>query len=720
MLLLQQFKNILEKLFQYSQEQSKLVCIVTILFVTILSITSLPKLDIQFDMATLANQQSSTSQNELFDEFNKAQTATVLHINKKNNERLNELDLCTIKEKLKQMGLETNVSHIEGIFSYLRVVETDKKLLFKNKLILNCDSPNLNNFPLKTIKNDLFLSDWASPDEKALSFNIKFSEKRWDKKSSIPKKVYKMEEWLRTNLNQFEFFTNGPATLILQIKQILKKDIFINVILVVIFSLLYFLVFKSVKGVIIQFFSLSIAAVILASLYPLFGFYLDPLNAALFIILFIASAEDFLFISFDRQVNPDSDFRESFKKFLLPGLLTSLTTIIGFGSLAISNIDSIKIFGLMAVVGAAIEWLTVFFIVPAFLKEIPPLQKWVRKSKANFISHAINKLIQVQVPRYLVIALMIPFFLGPYLATKLEINDSSLNFFHKNHPIHKNSQTLLNERDWGSSFHVKFPLKNKEQSQELKHKLLKNKNVVKVISFYDYFDEITKGLTPAARSYIFTNMKYNEDSRNLVNRNNFIFTVYLKSKDLLGASKIINQVDKFCQSVKCKTFGRMVLSNNYTQEVLDTFLKSFYLSISLITLTIAALSYLSATRMNFRILISSLWGPFTILSIFYLLNLPLNFVTCIFISVLVGIAGDNAIQYILYENNEELYSRLPKIAPGSFYICLWGFFGSLSFTFSQLKFTQILGMIFALGFILGLFGDYYLLRALILPRSKTK
>ena len=105
--------------------------------------------------------------------------------------------------------------------------------------------------------------------------------------------------------------------------------------------------------------------------------------------------------------------------------------------------------------------------------------------------------------------------------------------------------------------------------------------------------------------------------------------------------------------------------------------------------------------------------------VFYLLGIPVNFITCVFVSVLIGLSGDNAIQYLLHHRDKEFGTDMPEVGKASLQVALWGTLGSLVFVFSGFRFIQMLGMVFALGFILGTFGDYHVLTALLGLRKRS-
>ena len=93
----------------------------------------------------------------------------------------------------------------------------------------------------------------------------------------------------------------------------------------------------------------------------------------------------------------------------------------------------------------------------------------------------------------------------------------------------------------------------------------------------------------------------------------------------------------------------------------------------------------------------------------YLLNIPLNFITCIFVSIMLGLTGDNAIQY-LFHDSELKEKSVENIGRASLVTAAFSIAGSLVLSLSGFRFTAFLGPVFALGFIINVFGDLFLLK----------
>ncbi len=129
----------------------------------------------------------------------------------------------------------------------------------------------------------------------------------------------------------------------------------------------------------------------------------------------------------------------------MPMLFTSLTTAVGFGSLALAPIPPVQVFGLFVAIGVSMAWVWTIAFIPAYIMLIP------EKSLENFgfttKTEAADK--HSLMPRMLAAtgrftfnhAKLIIFVLGIIVAisgygiTLIKINDNPIKWFEPGHPI---------------------------------------------------------------------------------------------------------------------------------------------------------------------------------------------------------------------------------------------------------------------------------------------
>jgi len=93
----------------------------------------------------------------------------------------------------------------------------------------------------------------------------------------------------------------------------------------------------------------------------------------------------------------------------------------------------------------------------------------------------------------------------------------------------------------------------------------------------------------------------------------------------------------------------------------------------------------------------------------------INFLTCTFVSVLVGISGDNAIQYLYGKRyrNATLLEGINQRGGGSVRIALSMIAATSVFFFSYFQPARTLAMLLCIGLSLNLLGDLWLLKGLL-------
>ena len=149
----------------------------------------------------------------------------------------------------------------------------------------------------------------------------------------------------------------------------------------------------------------------------------------------------------------------------------------------------------------------------------------------------------------------------------------------------------------------------------------------------------------------------------------------------------------------------------YSDRIISTLLESFLLSLVLVALVLLWLDHRLGIRKKIPLLIASFWGPLVMLGLIAVLKIPLGIVGSMFAAVLVGMTGDNAIQYIFAASNEGLERGVRKRAGASVQLGILLSLASLSFLGLSLVPMKILGALFFFGFLATLCGDLWLLKA---------
>jgi hypothetical protein len=104
-------------------------------------------------------------------------------------------------------------------------------------------------------------------------------------------------------------------------------------------------------------------------------------------------------------------------------------------------------------------------------------------------------------------------------------------------------------------------------------------------------------------------------------------------------------------------------------------------------------------------------GPLVTLTFISIFQIPVTLITSIFLAVMVGLAGDNAIQYLLAPG--DLRTGIESRSRASIVVTVVMMIGSSMFILETLLPMKILGGLFVFGFFINLIGDFWGLKGLL-------
>lgn len=459
-------------------------------------------------------------------------------------------------------------------------------------------------------------------------------------------------------------------------------------------------------------FNITVFIALIAS-YGLMGFLgipVDVLTNSTGLMVIVSSLEDFVFVVYG-VLRFGWSMRKALRKFLLPAFFTSLTTAIGFGSLAISDLGIIRRFGVVSSFALMLEWVILFLALPALLRLRP---QWL-EMKFKPILLRLKDPLQKKVPRrisWLLIALAI---LTLFFVPAIQVKDSPEDFFFNRHPVSQTSQHLLKSRGWINEATL---LLGSHLSDSERDQILQQIKTLSIVALTESGSDVKKYLSEKLDkqdSYLMTRLW--EDSRfshRLVSPNGVErIQLFLKTMDIDRIKQFREEVEKICPDKRCELVGTLISYNEFSTRILSTLFESLGLSMILIALIIFFISGHLTPRETLACILSSIWGPLALLGIFVIFQIPLFFVSCICASVLVGLAGDNAIQFIFAARRNRFSSSVDSLSEASLIISFGMITLTSVFLLSIIAPLAKLGGFIILGFILGYLGDVWILRGLL-------
>ena len=482
----------------------------------------------------------------------------------------------------------------------------------------------------------------------------------------------------------------------------IKNDIVVfgaGVFLFIVLTLWY--VFRNFLWVLIPLLSCFFSVLIMVGFLGLVGWKVTVISSnfiALMLILTMAMNihMSVRYLQF-RKENPNVPNNEAIfwtaGKMFWPILYTVLTTICAFLSLIFSGIKPIIDFGWMMTVGLLVSMSVTFTLLPSVLNILSKKNfkfKEQEKSKiTSFFSKVArnyNKTIFASASLVIIVSI-----LG---ITKLEVENSFINYFDKETEIYKGMK-LIDEELGGTTpldIVLKFPKKAKkdendddwdeEETDESKYWFTRNKidRITEVHDYLDSLDSVGKVISFASMVRVaedltggnrlqglemgvlytkipdsikkeiidpYISIKDNEarigirvlDSKEDLRRNELIKKINIDLKNQLNLKP-----DEF------KLAGVLILFNNLLQSLFKS--QILTLGVVMAGITLMFLILFRNITLSFIGVVPNFMAAFLILGIIGLLEIPLDMMTITIAAITIGIAVDNSIHYI-YRFKEE-------------------------------------------------------------------
>ena len=485
----------------------------------------------------------------------------------------------------------------------------------------------------------------------------------------------------------------------------IKSDIIVFGIGVFLFIIgtLWF-VFKKLIWIIVPISSCFFSVLIMMGLLGLLGWKVTVISSnfiALMLILTMAMnihmSTRFLQL---KEKQPDKSVFDllilTTKKMFWPILYTVLTTVIAFLSLIFSEIKPIIDFGWMMTFGLITSFIITFTLLPTLISFMPEEKNSIKKFENSIITSFFSKFSQNNQKIIFSLSVVV-IFLSLIGITKLEVENSFINYFSKKTEIYKGMK-LIDDKLGGTTpleVILKFPKKEKSDNEDefedwedegdnnderywftrdkidkiaSVHNYLDSlPQVGKVLSFSSVLDVATllnnnKPLGTLEMGVLYSkipnsikteiidpyiSIKDNEarinlriiDSQENLRRNDLIKKINFDLKNKFGLEE-----DEF------KLAGVLILFNNLLQSLF----KSQILTLGLVMVGIFGMFLILFKNIKLSIIgvVPNFIAAFFILGIIGLLGIPLDMMTITIAAITIGIAVDNSIHYI-YRFKEE-------------------------------------------------------------------
>lgn len=542
-----------------------------------------------------------------------------------------------------------------------------------------------------------------------LVFDISFS----DRDSDISQMQNLMDEtskFVSGNLRDTKISFLGLASFRYYFKKIMQKDSIYSLLVILIIFVFMRLVYGTWKSGGYLIFTLIGATIILYGGLALAGAPIDILTNNLFLMTAVAGTADFIFVTHSQL---KVSYQDSLRKLIVPCFFTTLTTIIGFLSLNTSDMNIIRRFGNGAALGGLAEFIMLFLLMPAILKVTNKEQIWVNPKKA-LNGKWLDKIEALSLPPKALWALMVLMVMSVPAFFFLNDQDSPVKNLPANHELRIGYENFQKKFSWQGQVHLYFPeTTDQETTNTILKKISELPDIFRVENPNEMADEWTQGLPPLKQDLIRRELSMTPLwEKYYSNEGTLRIPLYLKEQDLHSLRALRTKINGICET-HCRLAGQRVVYLEYGEKISKTMIESFAISILLVIGILAYLLWIAGKIQHlWPVILSSLMGPLVTLTLMSLFQIPVTLITSIFLAIMVGLAGDNAIQYILVPD-ENLESGIESRARASIMVSAVMIMGSSMFILQSLLPMRILGGLFIFGFMINLLGDLWGLKSLL-------
>ena len=487
----------------------------------------------------------------------------------------------------------------------------------------------------------------------------------------------------------------------------IKKDIIVFGLGVFIFIVLtLWMIFRNIKWVIIPLLGCATSVIIMIGLLGFIGWKVTVISSnfiALMLILNMAMnihvTVRFLQLKKEfPELSKSEAVFEASKKMILPILYTVLTTVCAFLSLIFSDIKPIIDFGWMMTLGLIISLLVTFLLLPSLLNTFANDNEInIKDTEKSFLTAFMGTIAKSN-GFFIFTTTFIVIISSVYGITKLEVENSFINYFDKETEIYKGMKKIDEQLGGTTPLNIilKFPSKltknsddefsewdedNEKNEDKSKYWFTRDK-MDKILKVHDYLDslpEIGKVLSFGSILRVAEDLN-NKELQSLeiavlyskipVEIKKEIVTPYISvekdeariavrikdSLENLRRNDLIIKINNELQSKlglekdEYKLAGVLILFNNLLQSLF----KSQILTLGIVMLGIFTMFFILFRNLTIALIgvVPNFIAAFFILGIIGLMNIPLDMMTITIAAITIGIAVDNSIHYI-YRFKEE-------------------------------------------------------------------
>ena len=366
-------------------------------------------------------------------------------------------NLKNLESKLEQV---VNVSNVISILD-APLFEQPKLSLVKsasNDKYLLLDDLDLNSAKKELVESPLFNQLIINNHGTAVAMQINLNDAQ-----DYEITVKDIRNILKEDTN-FESYLAGPAMIVSDTITYIKNDVMIfGLITFLMFFVLLIFFFRDFWSAFVIMFNASFVIYVTICLLGYFNWPISIVSSNFLTLLFISSVavSVHMIVKLKEGKTNELSYEESLEKIFIPCFYTALTTMVGFLSLLLSNIQPVIDFGKMMAVGVVINLLISFIFIPALvgIRGISELSEF-SLSKIYYKYFYSNTKILFRKLGVPLIFLLVPIFV--YLSSGLKVENKFIDYFDESTEIHQGMKFIDEEFGGTTPIDIIFTLPEEE------------------------------------------------------------------------------------------------------------------------------------------------------------------------------------------------------------------------------------------------------------------
>ncbi|MDI6745067.1 MAG: MMPL family transporter [Thermodesulfovibrionales bacterium] len=689
----------MEKLVRFSYDKPWIIILITALLTIALAV---PALQLKIDVSSDRFMARDTPEKKRYEETKKVFGSDVLSFvyirdtelfteKKLNRLRLMFDRLANLKgvEKAESLFTINNIKGQEGIIDTAPLLDiipgAPDELLSKQK---------------DAIENPVIHRNFISPDGKSTVISLYLSrDKKDDKFDSRIKKG--IEDVIASYRGDFQeiFQTGAPYVNTSMSEYIVDDQLVLVPIGVIALLLTIMLTLGNYHGAMVPLVNAAISIFWTFGFMKLFGVPINPLTAIVpAIMIVIGATEDthmvaeFLDATSKGESPRDAVLVGIGRKFGIAFFLTALTTVIGFGSIAFTDVVILQDFGIASGIGFFLNFFVTITMTPVYLRFFGKsimARGFHEDTKGNKLLNAIvHKVVYwgIHYRKRIIIASSSLLLISLAATAFIYVNNDVISYFRKSSPIVKAADKMHENLSGQNIFYIVFEkdtgdfktaagLKKIEEAEAY----LRNLKVFDaVLGLPDYIALVNKGMqngNPAFHKV--------PDSDNLISQyllffqrndierfvsGDFSKVNIMVRHNINSSTELNNLVAKIKKDLNSSRYGKysnvlIIGEGILISDAAENFISGQITSLATTAVMIAAIMafLFMSWKAGFIVLIPNLLPVAIFFGLMGIAGIPLNAGTVMVAAVTIGIAVDDTTVFmVLYNQNLKKYGDEKK------------------------------------------------------------